>query len=83
MIADVCGGTGLNGLEIGGWTKKWTLGFWGEIPEGVEFAVLRMRPEGLWRGFLRGFEEILKNAENVNGVKLEFGTFLGHGCYNL
>jgi len=30
-----------------------------------------------------GFEEMLKNAENVKGVKLEFGTFLGHGCYNL
>ena len=30
-----------------GLDKKWTLGFWGEIPEGVEFAVLRMRPEGL------------------------------------
>ena len=26
---------------------------------------------------------MLKNAENVNGVKLEFGTFLGHSCYNL
>lgn len=47
MIADVCGGTGLIRLEIWGYTKKYTLGFWGEIPEGVEFAVLRMRPEGL------------------------------------
>lgn len=83
MIAGVYGGTGLIRLEIWGYTKKYTLGLWGEIPEGVEFAVLRMRPEGLWQGFLRSFEELLKNAENVNGVKLEFGTFLGHGCYNL
>lgn len=63
--------------------KKVYIGVWGEIPEGVEFAVLRMRPEGLWRGFLRGFEEMLKNADNDNGVKLEIGTFWGHGCYNL
>ena len=47
MIAGVCGWTGLIQMEISGYTKKYTLGFWGEIPEDVEFAVLRMRPDGL------------------------------------